>query len=185
MLHLSLKWFKNFPLETFDKGEGLKSELQGFRVPISFESLHNDPLDAFQSDLPSVYYPQLGAEDVICHILYKYFGNGHISDHILWLSLDLISELLRKNKTKQKNLKDQSGICKYLLSTGWLCWPKNLVEKWIIIIILYNIYWTIITCQALCWMPCMCNLIEFLQWTNEESGICRFFFYKVPKSWSK
>lgn len=37
----------------------------------------------------------MGVEDDAWHILFKYFENGHISDH-LCLSLDLISKLLKQ-----------------------------------------------------------------------------------------
>lgn len=114
-----------------------KRELQEFRVPISF-SLHHQPLDAFQNDLPSQCYLQLGAEDGVWHILFKYFENGHISDHFLYLSLNLISELLKKKRPSKTKVVFASIYWALADCVGTE--PVNLEEKWIITIILYNIY---------------------------------------------
>lgn len=88
-----------FPWKHLIKGKGCRGKCRG-----SPFIRHHQPPGASQNDTPSKC-PPLGAEADHWHVLFKYFKNRHISDHVLCsffycflMNQDLISELLKQTQ---------------------------------------------------------------------------------------
>lgn len=155
-LHLRLKWFKTLLWQRLIKGKGWRGSIS---APFHSQS----PATRCMIEGHVIKVPRLWVEGDACHILINILS----MDTSLIVFMFILSSLFRVARTNSKTKVIFIGMY-WALGDYVGPKPENLVEKWIRTIILYNIYWAIITCQPLCSMPCMHNLTEFLQWPNEE-----------------